>query len=120
ERQRELRRHKDRERKNAAYYRARGKSYTPRPAPEGAANAPDLVTPHYFRHNFATVLYDAGVDVLSASKVMGHADTKTTLSIYTDIANSRRVASGAASIKLAFSSKVAEKLPNDTASGENE
>lgn len=117
ERRRELRRHKDRERKNAAYYRARGKTYTQRPVPEGADKAPDLVTPHYFRHNFATVLYDAGIDVLSASRVMGHADTKTTLSIYTDIANSRRVASGLVQIKNAFSSKVAEKLPDDTASG---
>lgn len=44
-----------------------------------------ILTPHYFRHNYATLLYDAGVDVLAAQKVLGHTDIKTTLGIYSHL-----------------------------------
>ena len=30
------------------------------------------LTPHYFRHNFVTMLYRAGVDPLKAMKIVGH------------------------------------------------
>lgn len=40
---------------------------------------------HCLRHTFATMLYDAEVDVLTAQKLLGHADTKTTLAIYTHL-----------------------------------
>lgn len=59
-----------------------------------AGDLPDIVnwldpmqgiTPHFFRHNFASMLYMAGVDVLSASKLLGHADIQTTLRIYTHL-----------------------------------
>lgn len=80
------------------------------------------VTARTFRNNFATVLYDAGVDVLTASRAMGHADPSTTLKIYTDIERSRKVKKGAAQVKAAFAektedekTKVARKLPNSTA-----
>lgn len=63
------------------------------------------ITPHYFRHNYATRLYDAGVDVLTASKVLGHSDPATTLRIYTDISNSRRVSDGSEAVKRAFENK---------------
>lgn len=43
------------------------------------------VTAHQFRHSFATDLYDAGVGVLEAQKIMGHADISTTYKIYTHI-----------------------------------
>ena len=43
------------------------------------------ITPHWLRHTFATLLYLAGVDVLTASDQLGHADIKTTLSIYTHL-----------------------------------
>lgn len=39
-----------------------------------------ILTPHNFRYNYASVLYNAGVDVLAAQKILGHADIKTTLS----------------------------------------
>jgi len=42
-------------------------------------------TPHYLRHTYATMLYKAGVDVLTAKTLLGHADIKTTLGIYTHL-----------------------------------
>lgn len=45
------------------------------------------ITPHWLRHTFATLLYMAGVDVLTAKEQLGHADIKTTLSIYTHLDN---------------------------------
>lgn len=44
-----------------------------------------MLTPHYFRHNYTSVLYNAGVDVLTAQKILGHSDPKTTISIYTHL-----------------------------------
>ena len=41
------------------------------------------LTPHYFRHNYVTMLYEAGVDPLIAMKIVGHADYQTTANIYT-------------------------------------
>lgn len=48
-----------------------------------------ILTPHYFRHNYATLLYDAGVDVLGAQRILGHASAKTTLDIYTHLSHKR-------------------------------
>jgi integrase len=45
----------------------------------------DNLTPHMFRHTYATILYNAGVDVKSAQRFMGHADIKVTLKIYTHL-----------------------------------
>lgn len=42
-------------------------------------------TPHYLRHTFATLLYMAGVDVMTARDQLGHANIQTTLSIYTHL-----------------------------------
>ena len=44
-----------------------------------------ILTPHYFRHNYATVLYYAGVDVLTAQRYLGHAKAQTTIDIYTHL-----------------------------------
>ena len=43
------------------------------------------LTPHYFRHNYVTMLYEAGVDPLIAMKIVGHTDYQTTANIYTHI-----------------------------------
>ena len=43
------------------------------------------LTPHYFRHNFATLLFEAGVDPLIAMKILGHTDYQTTANIYTHL-----------------------------------
>ena len=42
-------------------------------------------TMHCLRHTYATILYDAGVDVLTAKKLLGHADVTTTMGIYTHL-----------------------------------
>ena len=43
------------------------------------------LTPHYFRHNYVTLLYESGVDPLIAMKIVGHTDYQTTANIYTHI-----------------------------------
>lgn len=43
------------------------------------------LTPHMFRHTYATILYNAGVDVKSAQRFLGHADINMTLKIYTHL-----------------------------------
>ena len=42
-------------------------------------------SPHELRHTFCTIMYEAGVDVLTAKEQMGHSDVKTTLEIYTHL-----------------------------------
>lgn len=42
-------------------------------------------TPHDLRHTFCTMMYEAGIDVLTAKEQMGHSDVKTTLGIYTHL-----------------------------------
>ena len=49
----------------------------------------DNITPHMLRHTYATMLYDAGVDVKSAQKFLGHADISTTLKIYTHLSEQK-------------------------------
>jgi len=43
------------------------------------------ITPHSLRHTFCTRLIEAGVDVKTVQYLMGHADSSTTLNIYTHI-----------------------------------
>ena len=45
------------------------------------------ITAHWLRHTFATMLYFAGVDLLTAKEQLGHSDIKTTLEIYTHLDN---------------------------------
>lgn len=42
-------------------------------------------TPHELRHTFCTLLYMAGVDVLTARDQMGHSDIGVTMGIYTHL-----------------------------------
>lgn len=42
-------------------------------------------TAHWLRHTFATMLYFAGIDILTAKEQLGHSDIKTTLEIYTHL-----------------------------------
>lgn len=43
------------------------------------------ITPHYFRHNFITILYESEIDPLIAMKIVGHRDYQTTANIYTHL-----------------------------------
>lgn len=45
----------------------------------------DHLTAHQLRHGTATLLYEAGVDVYTAKKMLGHAKVETTLSVYTEL-----------------------------------
>lgn len=53
--------------------------------PHGLPMMIERITPHMLRHTYATLLYSSGVDVLTASKLLGHSDIKTTLEIYTHL-----------------------------------
>lgn len=48
---------------------------------------------HDLRHTFATMLYDAGVDVKTAQLWMGHSTPALTMKIYTHLSTSRQTAS---------------------------
>lgn len=48
------------------------------------------ITSHMLRHTYATLLYDAGVDVKSAQKYLGHADLEMTLGTYTHLSKFKK------------------------------
>ena len=66
-----------------------------------------ILTPHYFRHNYASILYNAGVDVFSAQKFLGHANVKVTLEIYSHLSKEKEDASAGAVID-AFKKRLPE------------
>ena len=47
------------------------------------------VTPHQLRHTYATILFEADIDVKDTQTLMGHADISTTRNIYTHIRKNR-------------------------------
>ena len=53
--------------------------------PAGVPMVIPRFTAHWLRHTFATLLYMAGVDVLTAKDQLGHKDIQTTLEIYTHL-----------------------------------
>ena len=53
--------------------------------PGGLPMRIDPFTPHQLRHTFCTLMYFAGVDVLTARDQMGHKDISVTLGIYTSL-----------------------------------
>lgn len=44
---------------------------------------------HSIRHQYATTLYEAGIDAKSAQELLGHAQISTTMDIYTHISESK-------------------------------
>ncbi|OQB15007.1 MAG: Transposase [Firmicutes bacterium ADurb.Bin193] len=52
------------------------------------------VTPHVLRHTYCTTLYDAGIDLKTAQKIMGHSNISVTAQIYTHLDNSHIIAAG--------------------------
>lgn len=53
--------------------------------PRGHILTIETFSPHCLRHTFCTIMYEAGIDVLTAKEQMGHSDVKTTLAIYTHL-----------------------------------
>ena len=51
------------------------------------------LTPHILRHGYATLLFEAGVDVYTAQRLLGHADISTTMSVYTHLRERQQQAS---------------------------
>ena len=45
----------------------------------------DNITAHMLRHTYASMLYEAGVDIKSAQRFLGHADIEMTLAVYTHL-----------------------------------
>ena len=45
---------------------------------------------HDLRHTYATILYEAGVDVLTAQYLLGHASAETTMKIYTHLSEEKK------------------------------
>lgn len=43
------------------------------------------LTAHHMRHGYATMLFEADVDVYAAQKLIGHADVETTMEVYTHL-----------------------------------
>ncbi len=74
-----------------------------------------VLTAHFYRHNYASLLYAAGVDVLSAQKFLGHADPSTTMRIYTHLSDSMQK-EDAKKIDAAFKKNFLS-LPNDCQNG---
>lgn len=60
-------------------------------APETIPTVIPRITPHWLRHTYITNLYLAGVDVLTAKELAGHADIKTTMEIYTHLDREHKV-----------------------------
>lgn len=48
------------------------------------------ITPHQLRHAYATILYDANIDIKTAQYILGHANIQTTMDIYTHLSQSRQ------------------------------
>jgi len=70
------------------------------------------ITPHYFRHNYATMLYNAGVDPVVATRILGHASYSTTARIYTHLGEHNIIDAGKKiNTKLAMK-KDANRLPS--------
>ena len=59
------------------------------------------ITPYNLRHTMATMLREAEVDIKAAQSIMGHANARITLDIYSHLTN-RQIDAAGEKIKQAF------------------
>ena len=74
---------------NSVIWNKGGKREPPK-SKHGPKKIPIIIpvfTAHSLRHTYITMLYKAGIDVLTAKEQAGHADISTTLAIYTHLDN---------------------------------
>lgn len=69
------------------------------------------ITPHYLRHDYASRLYEAGVEPAIAMRLLGHSDYNTTIKLYTHIADELLQEAGKLLENTRKKKKVARKLP---------
>ena len=67
------------------------------------------ITPHWFRHNYISMMYDAGVPAETACRLAGHARYSTTVDTYTHIKDERLKAE-AVKLDGMFTRKVVKRL----------
>lgn len=72
-----------------------------------------LITPHAMRHNYITMCWENGLDIMLTMKLVGHSDYQTTRNIYTHLSR-KHLDNAKAQLDAMFASKtkVARKLPN--------
>jgi len=59
-----------------------------------AADRPRVsIRAHDLRHTFASMLYDAGVDIKTAQRLLGHSSPEITMAIYTHLSEAKQSAS---------------------------
>ena len=51
------------------------------------------MTAHNLRHGYATMLFEADVDVYTAMTLLGHADIETTMAVYTHLRAKKKISS---------------------------
>lgn len=54
----------------------------------------DDITPHMFRHTYATSLYYAGIDIKTAQALLGHSSIQMTMDIYTHLDDKKILSAG--------------------------
>lgn len=67
------------------------------------------ITPHWLRHNYVTMCWEAGLDVYTTSKLVGHSRIETTLRIYTHLTESAQKVA-AEKLNSVFSGKSCTKV----------
>lgn len=63
-----------------------------------------IFTPHCLRHNYVTMCWENGIDVYTASKLVGHKSIKTTMDIYTHLSE-KQLGKAAQQVQHMFSAK---------------
>lgn len=83
---------------------ARDAEDTAYPQSDIRAHLRPIITPHTLRHNYVTMCWEAGVDVYTAMRYVGHSSIATLTQIYTHLSE-RMMENGQARINAVFSSQ---------------